>query len=355
MDDLSSKILRAESMGEIDVLLEDALGDVEFIGELDINEDAFAKIAEQLRLNCRKLNWYSESVEHLAYSTANADLANELLQRNRTELKRLERPLWGIAAERLRPAVFVTSMVFSARYSHNDSRAFWKPYAAEVWDIEYGKEFYDACRAYFFTTARPHMTEKLGFDLFGASYGDVVRPVYRHTIIPAYVRDDFARWFARNLHVISGFSTEQLSEFLRGQNADAYAVRPLRNFLDNDDTHEIALEIIEELNTATNQLMAQQDAEDVRERFSSQIQRDLWDEYVGNKIIVSASVQRPARLEWVWSVEQEDWVLRLSNLITEAHQKPQTCVWSQATVETALQDWDAVSQEIWPEQRADGQ
>ena len=155
-------------------------------------------------------------------------------------------------------------MAFSARYSHDDSRAFWKPYAKEVWDIEYTKEFYDTCRAYFFDTARPYLTEKMGFDLYGSRDGDLVRPVYRHTIIPAYVRDDFARWFAKNLHVMSGFSKEQLSEFLRGQNADAYDVKPLRNFLDNDDTHDIALEIIEELTAATNQLMAQRDAGNIR-------------------------------------------------------------------------------------------
>ena len=40
--------------------------------------------------------------------------------------------------------------------------------------------------------------------------------------------------------------------------------------------------------------------------------------------------------------------------ITGAQQKPQTCVWSLATAEHALQDWDAVSQEIWPEQLPDG-
>ena len=358
MDDLSSKILRTESLREIESLLEESIAGIEFIGEVDINEEAFGKIGAELRRNCRKLNWYSESVARLAHSTAKEELINDLLKRNRAELKRQGRSLWSITVECLRPAIFCASMVFSARYSHDDSRAFWKPYAKEVWDIEYTKEFYDTCRAYFFDTARPYLTEKMGFDLYGSKDGDLVRPVYRHTIIPAYVRDDFARWFAKNLHVMSGFSKEQLSEFLRGQNADAYDVKPLRNFLDNDDTHDIALEIIEELTAATNQLMAQRDAGNIRERFSSQIQQDLWDEYVselGNKIVVSVSAQRPARLEWVWSFEEEDWVLRLRNLIAEAHQKPHTCVWSLATAEKALQDWDSVSQDIWPEQQTNGQ
>ncbi len=43
MDDLSARILRAESMDEIDGLLEDAFSEsgAYFIGELDINERAF--------------------------------------------------------------------------------------------------------------------------------------------------------------------------------------------------------------------------------------------------------------------------------------------------------------------------
>ena len=46
---------------------------------------------------------------------------NDLLKRNRAELKRQGRSLWSITVECLRPAIFCASMVFSARYSHDDS------------------------------------------------------------------------------------------------------------------------------------------------------------------------------------------------------------------------------------------
>ena len=113
MDDLSSRILVAKSMDEIDALLEGAFieSEVEFIGELDISEDAFEKIKEVLRSEC------------LVYDR--------------------------IHPYRLRPAIFVTSLVFSARYSQDAIRSFWRPYAHDVWDIGYSDEFYRECRSVF--------------------------------------------------------------------------------------------------------------------------------------------------------------------------------------------------------------
>ena len=54
MDDLSSKILRTESLREIESLLEESIAGIEFIGEVDINEEAFGKIGAELRRNLSK-------------------------------------------------------------------------------------------------------------------------------------------------------------------------------------------------------------------------------------------------------------------------------------------------------------
>lgn len=96
MDDLSTRILRAESMEEIDALLEEAYSgsDVEFFGELDINEDAFKRIAEVLRSECLLCD--------------------------------------HIYKHRILPATFLASLVFSARYSQDATRSFWRPYAQDV-------------------------------------------------------------------------------------------------------------------------------------------------------------------------------------------------------------------------------
>jgi len=61
------------------------------------------------------------------------------------------------------------------------------------------------------------------------------------------------------------------------------------------------------------------------------------------------------RLEWVWSCEEEDWVLRLLNLITESYRKPQLCIWAQTSEEQALQEWNNKRFDIWPEQQPSGQ
>ena len=55
MDDLSSRILNADGMSEVEAILEAAFENVEFIviGELDINEEALAKIGEVLCRECR--------------------------------------------------------------------------------------------------------------------------------------------------------------------------------------------------------------------------------------------------------------------------------------------------------------
>ena len=96
-------------------------------------------------------------------------------------------------------------MVFSVRYSNADSLAFWQPYAKEVWDIEYSQEFDQTCRVYFFSTARPHITEISGLNLYETRYRDLVGPLFRHAIIPAYALNDVARWFAKHLHAVRDF------------------------------------------------------------------------------------------------------------------------------------------------------
>ncbi len=247
--------------------------------------------------------------------------------------------------------------MFSARYSNTESRNFWQPYARDVWGLDATPSFQTLCRNYFSST-RWELTKRFGLEFPVFSWGDVVRPVYWHAIIPAYVQDDFARWFARNLRRISGLSRQELSDFLKERNTDALDVSPLQNFLDNKNTHEIALAIISSLVTATELLAEQQDPADIRALFSSQIRRDLWDEYIrrlDTRPVATVSRRRHVRLEWVWSFEEEDWILRLLNLVTASYSKPQLCIWAQSSADQALQDWDNRRFDIWPEQQPNGQ
>lgn len=319
MDDLSSEILNADRISEVETILQKAFEDIEFVGELDVDEETFAKIGELLRHGCR--------------------FAGRIQKRY------------------LRPATFVTSLVFSARYSNTESRNFWHPYARDVWGLDATPSFQTLCRNYF-SSARWELTERFGLEFPVFRWGDVVRPVYWHAIIPAYVQDDFARWFARNLRRISGLSGQELSDFLKERNTDALDVRPLQTFLDNKNTHEIALAIISSLVAATELLAEQQDPADIRALFSSQIRRELWDEYIrrlDTRPVATVSRRRHVRLEWVWSFEEEDWILRLLNLVTASYSKPQLCIWAQSSADQALQDWDNRRFDIWPEQLPNGQ
>ena len=319
MDDLSSHILNADGIRELEAILEEAFEDVEFIGELDINEEAFARIAEVLRTECK--------------------FAGRIYKRY------------------LCPATFVTSLVFSARYSNTESRNHWQPYCRDVWELDATASLQNFFRNYF-VSARRQITERFGHSFPIVSWGDVVRPVYWHAILPAYVQDDFALWFARNLRRISGLSTQELSNFLKERNTDPLAVRPLQNFLDNRNTHEIALEIISSLIKATELLADQQDPAEIRALFSSQIRRDLWEEYVrrlDTRPASPSSRRRHVRPEWVWSFDEEDWVLRLLNLVSDSHRKPQLCICAKVSPEEALKDWANPRFDIWPEQQPNGQ
>ena len=319
MDDLSSKILRAESMDEIDVLLVKAFSEVELIGELDINEDVFAKIAAVLRSEC------------LVHSY--------------------------IFKHRIRPAIFVASLVFSARYSQDAIRSFWQPYAEDVWDIGYSDEFYRACRSVYFRS-RNHLVSNFDLDLYGRTYGDVVYPIYRHAIIPGYLHDDFARLFVSRMEIIRGLNREQLGLFIRHPDITRYIAPTLKTFLVSSDTHNVALDIIQELTNAIDLLAEGHDPNRIRELLPSLIQRELWDKVLAElstSSLARSTRQRHARLEWVWHVELEDWVLRLRNLIADRHQKPMVCIWSKANEYEALDDSNRLPTYFSPDLQVDGQ
>lgn len=56
MDSLSARILRSQSLDEIDSLLEAAFIGFELVGELDISKEAFEKISAKLRSTCLRID-----------------------------------------------------------------------------------------------------------------------------------------------------------------------------------------------------------------------------------------------------------------------------------------------------------
>ena len=88
MDDLSSRILGADSVEQMDAIVEEAIRDVELIGELDIRQDAFKKIGEVMRRDCRRRNWHSYAAARSALTESENEPSDELLERNAAELER---------------------------------------------------------------------------------------------------------------------------------------------------------------------------------------------------------------------------------------------------------------------------
>lgn len=318
MVDLSTKLIESRWVSETEAYLLEALADVELIGELHITEEAFNKISLDLQEQCRFRG--------------------------------------KIQSKKLFPAIFMISLVFSGRYSQDETRSFWKPYAEDVWDIKYRQSFRTTCSNYF-QEAKQELVERYGFDFPAISDGGVVRAVYWHTIIPAYLHDDFARWLSKNLEIISKLPTQHVSQFIKDPDETKSIAPTLRKFLVEDDTHDMAVELVNELVSASDLLASQHDVMEIKQLFPSLIQRELWDKFVAElerETLVSVAPQRYVRLEWVWSFEYEDWVLRLLNLTTESHEKPALCVWSQVTSEEALWNND-YQDDIWAEQQANGQ
>ncbi|QPC80937.1 hypothetical protein G4Y79_14605 [Phototrophicus methaneseepsis] len=317
MDDLSSRIINSKWVREMDEHLRLDLENVELIGELDITQEAFQYICIALREQCRFKN--------------------------------------NIQPKYLYPALFVASMVFSARYSQDETRKFWEPYAEDVWGINYSKHhnrFYNACRDYFIE-AKAELSEKLGFEFQGQSEGDVVRTVYWHTILPSYLHDDFARWLSPRIQKISELPENYLSEFVRSQQETRYVAPTLQAFLSEDDTHEIALDLIRDLVAAVELLANHVDILEIRQLFPSLIHRELWDKLVAElqkESLVARPTERSTKIEWVWSFELEDWVLRVVNLVTDTEKQPTFCVLSKFDAEDPI--WDHIYREdLWAEKQ----
>ena len=134
-----------------------------------------------------------------------------------------------------------------------------------------------------------------------------------------------------------------------------------RNFLRQQTKHtKSRSHIVSSLIAATELLADQQDPADIRSLFSSQIRRDLWDEYISRLDTRSCRAhffrKRHVRLEWVWSFDEEDWVLRLLNLVSGISQKASNYVFGLRHQQNKhLQEWSNRRFDIWPEQQSNGQ
>jgi len=302
----------------IDALLMEALREVDLIGELPISKAAFNQMTDVMR--------------------------REFFVSYRPSIRRV----W--------PALFVTSMVFCARYSEETDRNFWTPYARLVWNLPAASQsFQNQCRSHF-SDCRKWLAREYGLDfpVIPEHTGSVVRPVFYHAVIPFYLQDDFARWLSENLERLREFDAASMPVALRNDPSLVYVVPTLRRFLQDEETIHPAAELIAHLNEAARLFL--EGEEDVGALMINPIQRDLWRkiELVLTEKVERENIQRvrQPKLTWIWSLENSELMLRLTNVLAEPGHQPDVCVWTDKTrVDLARSD---VLERVSPWKRPDG-
>lgn len=303
----------------LDALLLRALSDVRLIGELPISETAFRQIAGIMR--------------------------NTYLNHDRLHIRRIP------------PALFVTSMVFCARYSEEEARNFWTPYARLVWGLpEASPTFQSQCRKHF-EACRKHLSQWFGFvfPTVEGQDGGVVHPVYHHAVIPYYLEDSFAKWLAQNLedlHALSAnYGLDALPSLLANEPSLNQVPRSLRSFVLDERTSAKASALITLLCEASELYLSGE--EDVPNLISSPIERALWhkvQQELDNKVEKESRRRGPQpTLTWGWSLEDEELQLRLAHVSGSGRNLPALCVWTEPE-ETALSESDhyvALGEYLW--------
>lgn len=229
------------------------------------------------------------------------------------------------------PALFITSMVFCARYSEEEARNFWKPYARIVWRTELSQYFQNVSRIHF-VDCKEFLQKKYDFTLPIINMGDVVRPVYYQAVIPYYLQSNFAEWLVDRFEKILEFSTNVLPEVLSEEKSLDYVPPRLRNFVQQTETSDTAAKLIQQMAKAIKLFQTTEQFEAVNSVMSSPIERSLWreiyQELIERQLQLETIRKYTPKLEWVWDLEQNDLHLKLSQVRSSKDEKPNLIVWT---------------------------
>jgi len=227
------------------------------------------------------------------------------------------------------PVVFMTSMVFSARYTEHlaaeDVDEFWNPYLRDVWGVSYTQAFMARCRKRFKQVA-PYLEKTFDFVFPRQRAGDVVRPVYRHALIPRYMQADFADWLRKNWRDIleTAESPSLLASQLKNDKSlELYYSHRLNQFITGKTTSETAVALITNMAAAIS--LHINDGESIENIHSllagTPIEQELWQELAQiftnrtQKEDTLSLRQSKPRLTWLWSLDDEEMHLRVQNII----------------------------------------
>ncbi|MDQ7035927.1 MAG: hypothetical protein Q9P01_14170, partial [Anaerolineae bacterium] len=235
-------------------------------------------------------------------------------------------------------ALFLTSMIFCARYSSEQSRKFWEPYA-HIWKQKPDANFQRWCREHFIKSSR-ELAQQFGFDFPKKNPGDVVRPVYYHALIPAHLKDNFASWLNQMLPDFMRMDIEQIANDLEDR---AYSMQDgtLKRFLQNEDAQPAAVTLIAEMMDCVRLYQGGEKPEDIWNYLSSIIERDIWEQLLPNiqsKNLPRKRILQP-KIEWIWDLDSGQMLLRVRDIVSPPEFRPYQLVVSQQYQSIHDSDW----------------
>jgi hypothetical protein len=223
------------------------------------------------------------------------------------------------------PALFVTTMVFTARYSDENARHFWQPYSQLVWGLDEAKQYFqNKCRDRF-KASIAFLEGEFGFHFPRRSAGDVVQPIYRHAIIPFYLQNEFAAWLKKQWQNILDIPSELLVTQLCADSSLKSLSPTLRTFIESAETANAAAELIANIAQAAKMYAEGETLENISPLLAFNPTRQaLWNEFAKIyadqvEAVEAVEKQRAAgSLCWVWSLDDHQMQLRLLNLTVQA-------------------------------------
>jgi hypothetical protein len=178
-------------------------------------------------------------------------------------------------------AVFMTTMVFAARYSQQDADEFWVPYLQAVWNVPYTQAFMVRCTKRF-NMAVAELGQAFKLEFPRGATGGVVAPTYRHALLPRYVQDDFAHWMRDKWREILPLadSPTLLVAKLQQDSSLEYLPQRLQTFILGKDTEETAADLIADMAAALSLYVnGGESIDSIREQLAdSPIKQELWSE-----------------------------------------------------------------------------
>jgi hypothetical protein len=269
-------------------------------------------------------------------------------------------------------AVFVTTMVLSARYAeltpNEAADEFWAPYLRAVWSVEYSQAFYTRCKKRF-NTVVPFLEQQFGFEFprSGSASQDVVTPLFRHALIPRYMQQDFATWLRktwRDILAVSEVPARLAAHLQQDRSLDAYYSHRLKKFITGSATASTAASLITNMCAAISlHVNDDESLERIGELLhDTPIEQELWHEIAKEFTGQTDGTAAPSRVAqpkvaWVWSLEKDELNLRVQNIIVpvtaEISGSPNRVVWLESADDDPLRA--DIEEEVFPWRRTTGE